>query len=349
MRLLVILLIAAVIYILENYTVAHCFDHLSYAMDCEKKCAECDEKITFRTEITNDKFMPVLYLEVREFMPAEADSPQFIDTGYRTLGKQSVHTLYVTGHQKVSYEAEVSFSERGRYVFSNARLTCGDLLGLHKSIQTFDNVSECVIYPRPLDLHVMEPAFGSYIGSVSVKRFIMPDPIQTAGFREYTGHEAMKDISWVQSLKRSGLMVRQYDYTSDQKAFVIADIDGAAEEEAEKVFSAARTVIDYLEKNNIVYSFSCNASMNPMSTPAYIPDGLGRRHYESVLESLGRAVCRKTMSTERLLAAAFPRNGELRSWFLVTAGQEKIRGRLASLQNMTGTGIFVIDIREAGL
>lgn len=349
MKLLVIALIAAVIYLLEKYTVEHCFDSLSYAMKCDRTCAECGEMLTFTTEIINDKLLPLLYLEVREYMPAEADSPQFSDSGYRALGKHSVRTIYIMPHQKVSFSSEVSFSERGRYVIPNARLTGGDLLGLNKAVQTVNSGCECVIYPRPLDLDIYEPAFGSYIGSVSVKRFIMPDPIQTAGFREYTGHEALKDISWVQSLKRNSLMVRQYDYTSDQKAFVLTDIDGTSAEEAEKCFSAARTVIDYLEKHHIVYSFACNAAMNPMSTPAYIHDGCGRRHYESVLEALGRAACRRTMSTDRLLSSVFPRNAEIRSWFLITAGQDRLKARMASLQNMTGTGIFVIDVREVNV
>ena len=42
---------------------------------------------------------------------------------------------------------------------------------------------------------------SGFLGDVSVRRFIYEDPVLTTGFREYTGREPMKHISWTQSAR----------------------------------------------------------------------------------------------------------------------------------------------------
>ena len=346
MKILTVLIIAAVIALLERYSIEHCFDGLLYTLQCDKRTCECDETIEIRSELINKRRLPILFLRLREYFPSDA-SLQMIDT-VQTLsykGTESVkeQTLYLMGGQKGEIKVPLQFARRGRFVLGSARITCGDLLGLKRQTKQFDTPLEIVVYPRPADLSSIEPAFGSYLGSVSVRRFIMPDPIQVAGFREYTGHEPQKDIAWPQSLKRNTLMVRKYDYTSDQKAAILVDIENASAAQAEYCYSLARSAAELLEQKHIVFSFATDAVILPGMKPAYIPDGTGVRHMESVRETLGRAGYACAFSASRLLKTPSAERNELRSYILISAHPENLQADLYRYERSTGMKVFIIS------
>ena len=58
-----------------------------------------------------------------------------------------------------------------------------------------------------------------------MRRFILDDPSLLVGYREYTGREPMKQISWNQTAKTGRLTVRQNDHTTDRIAMVIVNMD----------------------------------------------------------------------------------------------------------------------------
>ncbi len=346
MRLLTVLIIAAVIFLLEKYSIEHCFDGISYALKAEKRCCECNETVEITSELINRRRLPVLYLKLREYFPREIqfETVQTQQTlSYKGTESAKEQTVYLMPGQKGELKAPVKIGKRGRYVLGSARITCGDLLGIKRQTKQFDEPLEIIVYPERADLERFEPAFGSYLGSVSVQRFIMPDPIQISGFREYTGREPQKDIAWAQSLKRNKLMVRQYDYTSDQKAAILVDIEDASADEAEYCYALARSTAELMEEKHIVFSFATDAVILPAMKASYIPDGTGYRHLEAVKETLGRAGYACSFGASELLKPSAAVRGEMRSYILISAHPEKLRPVLAQYERMTGMKVFVIS------
>ena len=112
----------------------------------------------------------------------------------------------------------------------------------------------------------------------------------TIGFREYTGREPFRSISWLQSAKAGRLMVRQYDSTADLSCTVLLNTDCENEERRsewlELCYSAARNICEELERKKLAYDFKTNGIIaGAMGNWNQVGDGLGAGHLETVLEA----------------------------------------------------------------
>jgi uncharacterized protein (DUF58 family) len=71
------------------------------------------------------------------------------------------------------------------------------------------------------------------------------------GYRDYSGREPLKQISWNQSAKAGRLIVRQNDYTADHAAVVIVNIDPTSRRLMEQCLSMTSTVCRMLEQQKV--------------------------------------------------------------------------------------------------
>ena len=179
--------------------------------------------------------------------------------------------------------------------------------------------------PRPAARPDLSETLGGYLGDRSVNRFIMEDPVLTLGFREYTGREPQKSISWPVSARSGRLMVKKYDYTIEQTATVLLNIECDADgrqfdaERIEGCYSLARSVCEELEERGIQYSFVTNASAaGAVGLWNRIDDGLGQSHLLAILEGLGRAAYTRTEPFDATLSRAARRASQGRCHIVIT-------------------------------
>ena len=172
-----------------------------------------------------------------------------------------------------------------------------------------------------------------------------------SGFREYTGREPMRAISWTQSARGLGMMVKIYDHTAQPSVSVLLNADGQGEDLArdlEVCYSLARTVCRTLEERGIQYDFVSNAmELNTFFAVAELGDGLGQRHFEGLLERLGRSSCQASYPGERLLERSAATRSH-RGRILITPGPELDDSpALARLRELAGDNVLVLRAREA--
>ncbi|MBQ6450392.1 MAG: DUF58 domain-containing protein [Solobacterium sp.] len=343
--------------ILQQTILKHGLDDVSYDIRSDSRCVECDTPFKLITSVANNKLLPVFFLRLSELVPLQlniAENEQNITR--RIIGGTTSHAgaaieqvLYVMPRQRVTRELEVSLPKRGRYLLRGATLTGGDLLGITENSTRVNMAREIIVYPRRADIKPVEHAFGGYLGEVSVRRFIMPDPMEIVGFREYTGREPQRDISWKETLRRNRLMVKQYDFTAEQRASLILDISDAEEEQIEHGYEITRSICEYLESRRIRYSFYTNARMTAVNGSwTYIPDGIGSVHLNTILEGLGRAELDTFCSFRRLLHNTAQGRDDGRSYILVTANPARKQQIIARYERQLGQKIFIIDIDHAG-
>ena len=327
MRLLYLLLLALIAILLQRYSTVHCLDGIKYDLQPEKTIVECGEMFELKTTVTNLKRFPVLFLRLCEAIPRK----MYVDTtgtnverkhrlDYTVTDYDEVsQTVYLMPRQKLSRSLHGSLPARGRYFFRNTTLIAGDLLGLHESTDQVSYFKEVVVLPERANTPELDCALGSYMGDLSVRRFILADPILTMGFRDYTGREPQKDISWPATLRRGELMVKQYDYTAEITATVLLNIVDGSEADVERCYSLARSVCEKLEEKHIGYSFLTNAPCSDaVGRWNFIGDGLGPRHLSVILEGLGRATCTPADNFDMLLAQMEKEQNSTRSFILVT-------------------------------
>lgn len=260
----------------------------------DRLLAEPGETITWYATVENHSKLPVLFSRLQLHFPGEASflaQPQWIQSHCRqTLYKWHVEErLQVRSRRSVTKRVSVSLPARGLYEVGSYRLSAGDLLGFREAFREGPGGQVVVIPEKSRNQKILE-ALGGFLGDISVRRFVMEDPILTAGFRDYTGREPMKTISWSRTAVTGTLQVKQYDHTAEQTVMVLLDTEGGTPEQLEGCFRLMRTVCEQLERRKIPYGLRTNGSLpGPVSKLFYLAEGLGDSHLNTALYALGRA------------------------------------------------------------
>ena len=348
-----LLITAAIAVVVQKLSLHRGLDGVEGDHRPDKLLVEPDEIFHLRVTLRNGTRRFIPFLRVRERLEAplrpEAGKGKVMP---KDRGATLVEvTTWLRPRQQVTCEIPVALTRRGRYVLQEFALCTGDFLGLHEQEKRCGRFREVIAAPRELPSARLREVFGGFMGEMSVTRFILEDPILTLGFREYTGREPMKSISWPQSARMNQLMVRKNDYTQEPSAVVILNVESARddrEEVLETCFSLTRTVCSMLEKEGVRYSFVSNAMLlgNDESKGSAV-DGLGERHYRGILERLGRASCEPADSLEHMLERETARPTSA-GRILITAGGEPLPQRaLNRLREAAGGRLLILNGAEA--
>lgn len=177
--------------------------------------------------------------------------------------------------QRCRRQVRFAIGKRGAYQVGSYRLSAGDLLGVSE-VSVHGGGQELVVMPERSDDLGMLQALGGFLGDISVRRFILEDPILTVGFRDYTGREPMKAISWTRTAMTGALQVKQYDHTAEQNVVVLLNVEGGSGKDLEECFRMTRSVCEELERKKIPYAFRTNGNLpGPVGKVFSLASGLG--------------------------------------------------------------------------
>ncbi|MCL2126126.1 MAG: DUF58 domain-containing protein [Oscillospiraceae bacterium] len=301
----VLIVLAVVAFIVERWSIVNALNGVGIDYGSSVPLAAPDEVFDMVSNLTNKSRRFVPFIKASETLPAQIKlhSPDAkISVDFKGDMRHS-YTTYLMPRSALRRVEKASISQRGRYMFNSAMLSGGDFLGLNENVKRVSPYSEIVIYPKEYDSGKIGDVLGGFLGDVSVRRFIMEDPVLTAGFREYTGREPMKAISWSQSARAGKMMVRSFDYTTEPSVTVLLNVECSCGEDGERArealietsYSMTHTVCKILEERRVKYDFYTNAtSSGAFSDWSYISEGLGKQHFYTILEGMGRASYRAT-------------------------------------------------------
>lgn len=349
--LLIVVFAVALALALERLTAQRSLDAVREDFGPTESLVDPDEVFALTYTLRNARRRPVLFLRLRQDLP-EAFHPRDSALIRAPLGDERLElTTWLRPRQEARFTLPLSADRRGYYPLSALEVSGGDFLGLRERTRVSPLFRAVTVVPREAEDPGLEEVLGGFLGEVSVRRFIHEDPVLTAGFREYTGREPMRAISWTQSARGLGMMVKIYDHTAQPSVSVLLNADGQGEDLArdlEICYSLARTVCRTLEERGIQYDFVSNAmELNTFFAVAELGDGLGQRHFEGVLERLGRSSCQASYPGERLLERSAATRSH-RGRILITPGPELDESpALARLRELTGDNVLVLRAREA--
>ena len=291
--LVVLLLFGAV---LELLSLKDNLSRIQYQSVPSKLGMEVGEVFTIQTTVTNYGRVTIPYLRLEEAFPKEI----------HILGEEGIpndryyiHSglMSIRGRQKVKRSVRASLPKRGLYHLEGCRLYLGDFLGIRESSRDIGQREEIIIFPPLVEDTSLMQALSGYYGNFSAKRFFIEDPILVNSYREYSGREPMRSISWTQSARKNELMVKEFDHTMDMSVTIVLDTylhwsDGTQADRMEYCFSLVRTIAEYLEHKRVSYRLLTNAYISNGSTMSEIltKPGQGPHHLTTLLFALGRAV-----------------------------------------------------------
>lgn len=358
MTVILLLFIIILAVIMQSIVLNHGLDNVTYNMSTSERIVECDQIFTINTVLENRKLLPVMFLRIIENYPITVSVNNCgLSIKHRKNASISMEstevsqTLYMLPNQRLTRTIEASFPSRGIQIFRYATLTSGDLLGLKERSKKIDFRHYMIVLPKKLETPDFQEMFGNFLGDMSVRRFILEDPVLTLSFRDYTGREPMKDISWSRSLREGRLMVKQYDYTMELSATVILNTEffGSFDEDTfERTLSITRGVCEYLDQKKTSYNFRANTVSSGISADwTSSSDGLGKLHLMSILEGLGCATQYTSRSFTSLMESAVNRAETARTHILISVDMSAERYNIIKKsENIIGSKIYVIDVSK---
>lgn len=331
MILLFVILLILVGLLAQKYVLTHSHDAVESDYWPEQNIVEPEEEFDMVISLKNKTKRTLHYIRAEHTYYRGISVSARVNGVYRDPGTGS-HMVkcstWLKPGQHTLLKIPISISERGRYVFFHPKVYLGDFLGLTEIIQDVNRFREIVVAPKEWEQPEWKEVLGNFLGDYSVRRFLYEDPVLTIGFREYTGREPMKMISWTQSARRQSLMVKEYDHTIEPVISVLLNIESDTadrEDVLEKCFSLTRSVCQMLEEQGISYDFYTNALQAGSAGDDYmINEGLGKRHFEKILESLGRSMYKPMFSFEKLFELAETFGGKDRGKIIVTPTEEDL-------------------------
>lgn len=309
---------------------------------------EAEEVFRIKTVVSNYGSRTIPFLKLEEVFPKEIT----------ILGEENVlandryypHTslLYIRGKQKITRTIQASLPQRGLYSLAGCKLLCGDFLGIKENSKEVEQQEEIIIFPKLLKDDTVLRALAGYYGDFSVRRFFTEDPILVSSYRDYTGREPMRSISWMQSAKKNELMVKEFDHTMDLSVTILLDVylhwsDGVHTEELEYCFSLVRTIAEYLEQKKVSYRLLTNAYIRNGNTvsEALTNAGQGSHHFTMLLYTLGQATSNTFCDTDGLYNMAIQNYSKENAIFYVAPFENEIRDNMVrNLQNRLNSQVY---------
>ena len=251
----------------------------------DTKLSEPGEIITLRYTVRNNSLFPILYagLTLRldtVFSPEENEDFMQKHAVSDFAGTLISHNFYLAPKRQFTGKLRFSIRQRGVYDLGRYYLEFGDFLGLKPRVLSDDIGIRLICTAAPCDTPSIK-ALGGELGAVSVRRFLYDDPIMVLGYRDYSGREPLKQISWNQSAKTGRMIVRQHDFTTDRAAVVVVNIDPTSRRLMEHCLSLTSSVCKLLEKEQIPYAMLSNGDLQSLT------EGLGANHLFFIQRRIG--------------------------------------------------------------
>lgn len=325
-------------------------NQLHYEYRFDRLLAEPGQEITMTSAVKNFGRLPVFYVRLAEYFIREVR----VDPEKKQRGKYNRSGEYRTDASFMllpyrQYTASLSFTlpERGVYAPGRYYLQNGDYLGVSSYVHSGELDTKIVVMPRCSERADVLRVLGGYLGDISVRRFLLEDPILTVGCRDYTGHEPLKSIAWVQSARAGKTLVKQYDHTVEANATVLLNLQGGSEEEREECLRLTRTVCEELERRRITYDFYTNGDIRTARRDlTWLAKGLGQQHFLTIMYGLGISKCRNHFSFGELVDRA-TRNRRTGSGYILITPPMK-RELEPELRRLRACSDFDICILTAG-
>lgn len=309
---LVIIFVLA--FVIEERSIASAKQHELIEYSCKPSVdrAEPGEEFRVYSDVTNLSKRRAPVLRIEERFPKRLNITNSDHFSAKVSGEHRIFisTVSLKRRQRVRRYLIASIPERGEYCFSFADFYAGDFLGFIECEFFKNNDNRIVIYPRRIDDAQFLQSFTNAFDEICLNKQLLEDPISVCGYREYTGREPMRAISWKQTAIRREIIVKEFDSTQKQSVTVVLDTAYHGEydyhiQRQEYGFRAARTVCEYLEDKNVEYTLITNAIINEGISAFHSNGGRGNV-YNSILYGLGCAKNGETCSSDILSQRCVP-------------------------------------------
>lgn len=346
--LLAIVLIAI---LLQKHSLQIPMEQIHYSITPSKRSVEQGEEFLLKTVIENKSNYRIPFLALEEQIPNVVELENSNDLHLTLFSKANIHrsTIFMKKRQRVIRTLHGRAYRRGVFHFRYATLSVGDFLGLREKVKEVEQDKTIVVFPRRMEDARLSKVLSDVMGAISVNSFMYEDPILVRGYRDYTGCEPLRSISFPMSAKRNQLTIKEFDHTREELVDLILDVSYKGEfddylDQLESMFCIVRTICENFEQKGISYRLITNAyyaSMEIRGVNIIRSGGCGGSSFLKVLEVLGMASNAAMCKTDELLQTVFMNFSQEKEFIYISQRREKDTEELVKqLSGHYGTYVF---------
>ncbi|MBQ2433927.1 MAG: DUF58 domain-containing protein, partial [Clostridia bacterium] len=272
----------------------------------------------------NKKMLPVPWLRAESRIPKElAFEKEQLDAHEVSGGLYHKSIFYLSPMLKITRHHEVLLKKRGAYDAGSVVVTCGDLFSMSKREVQMKLDCGVTVYPKILSEDELPDPAHKWLGDLTVKRWIMPDPFLVNGIRDYRAGDSLKDVHWRASARTGDLRVKVHDFTSDPRAMVVlniqtsdnqwADVGQSDAENMEQAIRVAATMCCRALSNGMQAGFSSNACLDGMAGKGecvFVPSRSGNEQMSLILDTMAHMMLHRELSFQTYMDSLMHLTGE---------------------------------------
>ena len=300
------------------------FRKLTYTRSFDRTSAFEGEKAELIESIENKKMLPVPWLRAESRIPKElAFEKEQLDAHEVSGGLYHKSIFYLSPMLKITRHHEVLLKKRGAYDAGSVVVTCGDLFSMSKREVQMKLDCGVTVYPKILSEDELPDPAHKWLGDLTVKRWIMPDPFLVNGIRDYRAGDSLKDVHWRASARTGDLRVKVHDFTSDPRAMVVlniqtsdnqwADVGQSDAENMEQAIRVAATMCCRALSNGMQAGFSSNACLDGMAGKGecvFVPSRSGNEQMSLILDTMAHMMLHRELSFQTYMDSLMHLTGE---------------------------------------
>lgn len=178
------------------------------------------ERLELIEVLTNNKLIPVPWVRVESRMSA---SLKFKRQENLDINMEQFHksVFFLGGNSRITRRHEILCLKRGYFDCSQVFVVAGDIFGLGSDSRDVVCNARLIVFPEILKPSRLPENALKWQGDVTVRRWILPDPVLVSGIREYRSGDSQKDVHWGATAKTGMLQVKTRDFTVSPRILLV--------------------------------------------------------------------------------------------------------------------------------
>lgn len=287
----------------------YCLVRLEYRHSLSQKRALFGQEVVFETEVTNNKILPLPWVEVVEEIPEKLGVVKgMTNNSHKPDRLELPNALSMGWYQRVKRRYPVACLHRGRFAFGPTVVRSGDLFGSSERSMELNDIQYLTVYPRVVLLESPSIPSRQIIGKVRTKRNIFPDPILTMGIREYQYGDTLKNIHWKATARTGKLQTRIFEPTTTSDYAIFLDVRttqpplwGMVPQLFEMSIMTAASLADHALSASVRVGLYSNQIMQAPNGPVRIPPAQHAAQWHNIMEALSQLEPIETEPIHRLI------------------------------------------------
>ncbi len=331
-------LISAALLAASLIFIAYQWNHFSLAklsvdIDLTDKKIFAGEETEFNLCLTNAKILPIFWLTV-QFHFRKGMNLIGGEESSSLLGNRDIFSdkFNLSLYQKLNRHYRVKPAERGAYYLGQGMMETEGFIGLFSQKESLIKSLELLVYPQiyPVDDQIITRLFAR--GEKMTDGWIMVDPINRAGVRDYQPSDQRKQINWKVSARHQQLKSDIYHPSKAGEIEIILDIraadkswEGIDKEQLEIAYSLAGSLARQFLNKGIEVGFLSNGQ-SQIGEGSRVESGKHPGQLEEILTTLAylKPLFRRPISeyahklqqgADKLIITTYPKGLELNRYF----------------------------------